>query len=1248
MKKLLFIFAAALLVLFGAGCKKNVKITFETNGGEAIAPVTLKQKTVYTAPIPIKTGSTFQGWFTDLKLETPFENAKPVVRNLKLYAKWELNTYQLTLQPNNGAAETQLSFHYDEAVSTLQLTQPTKEGYSFQGWFLDPEFTEPFALATLPDHDLTLFAQWQKREYTVLITQTFGTLLADETFEPYPKQPDLVTTLEKVSYGEAINFVGTEDPTGYTRHAYQINGGKWRTDWETVYEAKGDSSELQIVVRYKRNKLTLTFLEDKDVIAPGAENPRIFEVHYGDDFDVAGQVGNPAVKPDAGIIDARWAWRKLENIHEDLFIGVFYYRQGEKAVTFYDGNAILHVAYAKGEDVILTGDSLIWQRSRAGYRFLGWYTLDAVNESQKVALDSDGNLKFSQFTDEHTFLYAQYEKLPAFAQPQITELRQLADDGYSIDFTIASLTVADQAAKELRIKVAGREAAVPVTGITAQGEGYRIIIDPQALPDAHSVLAQVAVPGRHEVYLRFIGDELNHVSGAWSPAFVVNNITDIGDVTGAQAFDYHIVEDVTVGSETHQRYIFYAEKEYHFPETEVIEVVSGEAGAFVSKEKKNVLFTSTKLGAFEFTRTKADGTKTHYYGKIVADITQFAWGISTLNYLTEKAGTSFLRPDVTPYLVGTQNDFYFDINALNAKGEALTLAKLELVYEFRLAGTTEILSGAALAELVEIKEDNTFRFKEAASGKTLSVTLRPQYQANLMQVADLSFEFTVREAMNAFTNSELKKLFANMSVQEIIVHRNIVAKLDPEQLNPDGSPINYYVYDKEPNPYGSVYGRMSFTHQGDRCVVHGNYMTINGADLPKINAKSSPDGSYTTVSYTSAFPIYSVQVGIFYYNVGRTGHPDIVNDNRVLIKDLKIIGNTTTPELNYQGLSQSEIKAQELLMSENSGGMWGFVTRAGSAKLENVVINYSLSAMVTTQSEWLDAEKTQPGYLHADYVATNNSWANSIWTWRGALLKVTNSYFGRSGGPAIQLCDTLHQTGGVYDPQLEINAGTVIDNWVTGSEAWFKAYSLDVMTLSLKSGVNNALAQIGKSIIQVKNNPVTNMAGEMFNFAILSEGKTAAYREEGGQQTAGSQAKVTIAGGNGAHAVYRAFNLLATDPRVQDGTFLFPVSQYSELAAFGGGVAQVKQAFQDKYSQAITDQQAGQFMFAAAAYNLTPAEVADAYGLVAGGKAWPEAVKTVKGADHPHAGFVEVVVGLNLAGAGNKQGNSAIFISLVD
>ena len=68
-------------------------------------------------------------------------------------------------ETNGGSAIP--SFAYNDLVQTDNISIPQKLGYDFQGWFLDKNFTQEFDINIEPKKDITLFAKWTEKNYTI-------------------------------------------------------------------------------------------------------------------------------------------------------------------------------------------------------------------------------------------------------------------------------------------------------------------------------------------------------------------------------------------------------------------------------------------------------------------------------------------------------------------------------------------------------------------------------------------------------------------------------------------------------------------------------------------------------------------------------------------------------------------------------------------------------------------------------------------------------------------------------------------------------------------------------------------------------------------------------------------------------------------------------------------------------------------------------------------------------------------------
>lgn len=87
------------LILYGKWGANPYTISFESNGGSSIDAITQDYATLVTEPSPpIKKGYTFIGWFSDQELLSKYVFSNISAGNITLYAKWEVNQYDISYQ----------------------------------------------------------------------------------------------------------------------------------------------------------------------------------------------------------------------------------------------------------------------------------------------------------------------------------------------------------------------------------------------------------------------------------------------------------------------------------------------------------------------------------------------------------------------------------------------------------------------------------------------------------------------------------------------------------------------------------------------------------------------------------------------------------------------------------------------------------------------------------------------------------------------------------------------------------------------------------------------------------------------------------------------------------------------------------------------------------------------------------------------------------------------------------------------
>ncbi len=100
-------------------------ITFNTNGGTTISPITQNYNTAINKPSdPTKEGYTFAGWDATIPDLMPAEN-------ITINALWTTNQYTITFDTDGGTTIAPISQDYGTSVTAP--ANPTKTGYTFAG-----------------------------------------------------------------------------------------------------------------------------------------------------------------------------------------------------------------------------------------------------------------------------------------------------------------------------------------------------------------------------------------------------------------------------------------------------------------------------------------------------------------------------------------------------------------------------------------------------------------------------------------------------------------------------------------------------------------------------------------------------------------------------------------------------------------------------------------------------------------------------------------------------------------------------------------------------------------------------------------------------------------------------------------------------------------------------------------------------------------------------------------------------------
>ena len=204
------------LTLYPVWNTNKYTITFDTNGGSEIAPITQDYGTQIAAPAnPTRKGYTFKGWDKEIPETMPAEN-------ITVKAQWKINQYTIAFDTNGGSEIAPITQDYGTEITAPD--NPTRKGYTFRGW--DKEIPK-----TMPAENITLKAQWEINQYTITfdtnggseiapITQDYGTEITAPdnptrkgyTFKGWDKEIPKTMPAENITI--TARWKDTEKPTG--------------------------------------------------------------------------------------------------------------------------------------------------------------------------------------------------------------------------------------------------------------------------------------------------------------------------------------------------------------------------------------------------------------------------------------------------------------------------------------------------------------------------------------------------------------------------------------------------------------------------------------------------------------------------------------------------------------------------------------------------------------------------------------------------------------------------------------------------------------------------------------------------------------------------------------------------------------------------------------------------------------------------------------------------------------------------
>ncbi|MFP4187341.1 MAG: InlB B-repeat-containing protein, partial [Acholeplasmataceae bacterium] len=236
------------MLLFLSSCQdedviETYEVTYYDASERVLERFTGEDPTGITEPeAPNREGYTFLYWE---------KTARDDQRTIRYDPVYRRERYRMSFVTTGGTTLEPRTYDYDEPVEPVPTTE--KEGYDFLGWYLDPEFEEPFSATRMPAQDLILYAEFDANTYRLDF--------AYEGIDPVVRECD-----------ELIGELPVLERTGYTFNGWYVDEART----ERFDEERMPASDLTLYPGFDARKYAI-------LLDPGNGESEVHDsLHYRD------------------------------------------------------------------------------------------------------------------------------------------------------------------------------------------------------------------------------------------------------------------------------------------------------------------------------------------------------------------------------------------------------------------------------------------------------------------------------------------------------------------------------------------------------------------------------------------------------------------------------------------------------------------------------------------------------------------------------------------------------------------------------------------------------------------------------------------------------------------------------------------------------------------------------------------------------------------------------------------------------
>ncbi|MBQ3016970.1 MAG: InlB B-repeat-containing protein [Clostridia bacterium] len=215
-----------------------------------------------------KDGYTFLGWSTtadgEVELADGEEYLMTSAPSRTLYAIWSKDSYTIRYVLSGGINSNDAVYAYDVESDTITLGIPARAGYTFVGWYTEPEMVTAIqAIERGTFGDIVLYAKWIVNTNKLYLDPNGGEGAVDP-IEMVTDSAQYIPAVNTIFYKNGYTFVGwSKTPTGEVVYS------------DNASYTMGTDAEYTLYAIWKRDTYTITYELDRGI---NASNPTSYHV----------------------------------------------------------------------------------------------------------------------------------------------------------------------------------------------------------------------------------------------------------------------------------------------------------------------------------------------------------------------------------------------------------------------------------------------------------------------------------------------------------------------------------------------------------------------------------------------------------------------------------------------------------------------------------------------------------------------------------------------------------------------------------------------------------------------------------------------------------------------------------------------------------------------------------------------------------------------------------------------------------